>query len=218
MPDTTVYATRAELRKRIDYSGSGPSFNETEDAIQDAALEAWSRAVDGYCNDLFGQVTATKVFSAGWADRLVVPSLVSISASGLKTDDYGTATYSRTWATTDYVLWPSNAALETPARPYREIRIDRRTTSGGYTFPLGQLGVQVAGVWGWPAIPQIVVDVVLLETQRWLQQMEAPSGVVASAELGDVWIKPELNPTSKFLLSHVVRMGSAVALNVGVAA
>lgn len=210
MPDVTVYATKTELRARIDPTGV-QTYNATDDAVHDAVILALCRAVDGFCTDFFGQVTQTRVFTAQWPDLLVVPSLVSVSTNGLKTDDTGVGSYGTTWATTDYVLEPANAALETPARPYLEIRPDTRSTSTYRVFPTSQRGVQLAGVYGWPAVPSLVKEVVLLESQRMLQQIGSPTAVVASPELGAMMLEPELHPVSKLMLARLHRVGTAVA-------
>lgn len=212
MPDTTIYATRDELRGRMHPAG-GEVYSSTNDAIHDAALETWSRAVDGFCNDFFGQVTATRHFTAEWPDLLVVPSLVSIASNGLKTDENWSGVYSRTWDTSDYLLWPFNAATKVPARPYLEVRVDYRTSSNGWTFPLGPLGVELAAVWGWPAVPSVVKDVVLLEAMHWLEQLQSPSGIVGN-DAGEMEVTPALNPMSKLLLRQggYVRMGQTVVV------
>lgn len=211
MPDVTVYATKTELRARIDPTGV-QTYSATDDTVHDAVILALCRAVDRHCNDFFGQVTQTRVFTAQWSDLLVVPSLVSVSTNGLKTDDTGVGSYGTTWATTDYVLEPANAALETPARPYLEVRVDTRSTSTGRVFPVGiQRGVQLAGVYGWPAVPNQVKEVVLLESQRLLQQIASPTAVVASQELGAMMLEPSMHPVSKVMLAPFRRVGSAVA-------
>lgn len=211
MPDVTVYATKTDLRARIDPTGV-QTYSATDDAVHDAVILALCRAVDRHCGDFFGQVTQTRVFTAQWHDLLVVPSLVSVSTGGLKTDETGVGTYGRTWSATDFVLCPDNAALETPARPYLEIRVDTRSTSTGYAFPTTQRGVQLAGVFGWPAVPSQVKEVVLLESQRFLQQIASPTAVVASPELGAMMLEPSLMQVSRMMLAPFRRVGNAVAV------
>lgn len=207
MSASTRYASRTELRQRIDVSGT-QTWDAAFDTIHDQILDAVSRMIDGYCGQFFYQTASgARVFTAEWPDVLVVPPLVSISTNGLKTDETGTGTYNRTWATTDYLLWPDNASLEETARPYYEIRVDQRTPSQGLAFPLGQRGVQVTGVWGWLAVPDPIREVCLLEAQRMVQQAAAPAAIVASQELGQFIVEPQLHPTSKLMLRAFRRMG-----------
>lgn len=207
MSALTSYGSRADLRSRIDVSGT-QAWTSAEDSIHDGILDAVSRMIDDYCGQFFYlTASAARVFSAEWPDVLVVPPLVSITS--LKTDETGSGVYSRTWASTDYVLWPDNAALAVPARPYLEIRVDQRTTSQGLAFPLGQRAVEVTGPWGWPAVPGPIREVCLLESQRMVQQAQAPAAIVASPELGQFVVQPQLHPTSKLLLRPYRRMGMA---------
>jgi hypothetical protein len=213
MTSATRYATRAELRQRLDATDV-ESYGAAEDAIHEAVLDAVSAAIDDYCGQTF-YLTATgttRYYTAEWSDVLVVPPLVSVDASGLQTDDNGTGTYGTTWASTDFTLWPWNAAAEVPARPYTEIRVDERSTSTGNTFPTGQRGVKVTGAWGWPAVPPQVREVCILESLRMLQQLQAPSGVVASAEMGEFVVMPQLHPTSAMMLRPFRRMTARVAV------
>lgn len=210
MSATTRYATRIELRQRLDHTG-GENYSSTEDVVHEAILDAVSQAVNGYCSRAFYSLSATtRYFTALWADVLQVPDLVSVTT--LATDENGTGTYNRTWATTDYMLYPFNASDSDPAMPYTQIRMDTRTPGDGWAFPVGiPKGVKVVGTWGWPAVPAAVKEVTLLESLRLLQQLQGPNGVVASSELGAMIVLPQLHPTSKMLLMPYRRMGARVA-------
>lgn len=207
MSAATRYASRAELRERTDPTGT-QTWSATEDTVHDAMLDAVSRAIDDAAGQFFFQTAEeARVFTAAWPDLLVVPPLVSVSAGGLQTDETGTGSYDRVWSTTDYLLHPANAASSETARPYYEIRVDRRRPSLGLVFPTTQRGVQVTGVWGWPAVPDPVREVCLLETQRLIQQSASPSGIVASPELGQWLVQPKLHPTSVLMLTPYIRTG-----------
>jgi hypothetical protein len=213
MTTATRLAGLTDLRQRLDATGQ-EAYSAVEDAIHGGVLDAVSQTVSAWCGDQFYLTAAGTVryLTAEWADVLVVPSLTSIDTGGLVTDDNGTGTYGTTWATTDYILQPDNAAAEDPARPYTEVRVDWRTTSAGLTFPTGQRGVRITGRWGWPEVPATVREVVILEALRMLAQMQAPSGVAASAELGQWLVMPDIHPTSRMMLQPYRRMGARVAV------
>lgn len=202
------YATHDELQRRIDPQGS-QTWTAADEAIQDALLDSMSRAIDGVCSQFFwkSSAAAARVFTAEWPDILVVPPIASATGLVVKTDDTGVGTYGTTWASTDYTLWPFNAASEVPAQPWYEIRVDVRTPSTGNTFPTSQRGVEVTAIWGWPAVPDVIHEVCLLEAARMMQQIQSPSGVAASAELGQWLVMPRLHPTSVLLLSPFRRHG-----------
>ncbi len=121
---------------------------------QDVALrqlsERASRIVDRWCNRYFYVLVDTHLFDGG-RNELLVPDLVSIDASGLKTDDDRDRTFETTWASTDYLLAPANADPSTASnprsRPYTRVVVD--TDAGTKTsFPAGRRTVQIAGQWG----------------------------------------------------------------------
>ena len=123
-----------------------------EDTRLLALLENVSRITDRYCNRHFYVLNATRKFDGDGTLSLLVPDLTSVDTSGLKTDDNLDRTFETTWATTDYLLLPSNAdpttASNSSSRAYVrvEVDIDAGTKS---EFPAGRQTVQIAGQWGW---------------------------------------------------------------------
>jgi hypothetical protein len=115
-------------------------------------LENVSRQVDRYCNRHFFALSLTKKFDGDGTIGLLVPDLVSVDSNGLKTDDDLDRVFETTWASTDYLLLPSNADPATAgnpqSRPYNrvEVDVDAGTKS---KFPAGRETVQVTGQWGW---------------------------------------------------------------------
>lgn len=130
------YAHRDALKTRMN-------FDASEDAVYDAILEAVSRQIDTWTGRQFFARTATRTLSTPRTDRVLVPDLLAVTS--LKTDTDGDLSYGTTWATTDYVLLPSDAPLESPPRPYWELRT---APSGVNSFGTGLHNVQIAGRWG----------------------------------------------------------------------
>ena len=108
--------------------------------------------VDRYCNRHFHVLNAARKFDGGGTQRLLAPDLISVDASGLKTDDNKDRTFETTWAATDYLLLPSNAdptsAGNSMSRPYTSIDVDSDAGAKG-AWPKGRETVQVTGQWGW---------------------------------------------------------------------
>jgi hypothetical protein len=130
----------------LDITGTG------DDTRLRLVLENVSRLVERYCNRHFFELSATRKFDGGGAASLLVPDLLSIDASGFKTDDNRDRTFETTWAATDYLLLPSNADPATAgnslSRPYSAIEVDLDAGTKS-EFPKGRQTVQVAGKWGW---------------------------------------------------------------------
>ena len=144
---TNAYVSLDTLKSSgvLNITGTG------DDTRLRTLIENVSRMADRYCNRHFFVLSATRKFDGDGTLALLLPDLVSIDASGVKTDDDKDRTFETTWAATDYLLLPSNAdpasAGNPQSRPYSriEVDVDAGTKSG---FPAGRQTVQIAGQWG----------------------------------------------------------------------
>lgn len=174
------YATREEVKARMGLLES----QNADDATIDALREAASRKVERYCNRPVGHfygTTETRYFTAHDSDCVRVGDLISIAtASGLCTD-WGTRQYGTSWTSSDYDLWPANAALD--GRPYSEIRV---SPYGSRSFPeMIERGVRVTGVFGYQTLtPPEVREAVIQLVIRFFHRRNSPFGVVGSGEIG----------------------------------
>ncbi len=78
-----------------------------------ALLENVGRVFDRFSNRQFYVLSATLKFDGDGTQRILVPDLISVDSNGLKTDDNKDRTFETAWATTDYLLLPSNADPDT---------------------------------------------------------------------------------------------------------
>jgi len=129
----------------------------TDDTVMRKIAEAASRSIDQYCNRYFYTQSATKIFDG--AVTLWLPDLLSINASGLKTDEDGDYDYDNTYATTDYILY--GVGLEDTLNTFPKIRVEIDPNGNYSSFASGyKKGVQIAGIWGYgdgiSATPYIV--------------------------------------------------------------
>ncbi len=153
-----TYATLADLKGVLGVTST------TDDTVMRKMLEAASRSIDRYTNRFFHTQTGTKIFDG--ALTLWVPDLLSISASGLKTDEDGDYDYDNTYATTDYILY--GVGLEDTLNTFPNNRIEIDPNGDYSSFASGiRKGVQIAGIWGYgdgiSATPY-VVDTTLATT------------------------------------------------------
>lgn len=200
------YATARQLQDRLDAAGS---FTAAETALHNASLGAAADMIDEECGRTFHRETATLVFTPSDVTVLRVPDLVSVTT--LKTDEDGDQSYERTWSTGDYLLCPTNAQARERQYPYTEIHVNFATASLKYAFPVGlQNSVQVAGVWGWPSVPDAIQEVCILEAQRLISQSNAPSGVISN-DAGAAAVVPAMHPTSRRLLQPYRKTGIGAA-------
>ncbi len=130
-----AYASIADIKTALGVTST------TDDVVMRKIVEAASRMIDIYTNRFFYVQSATKTFD-GVGSRLWVDDLLSINASGLKTDEHGDLDYHTTLATTDYIVYPLNTFPKT--------RIEISDQSNYSSFAGGiKSGVQIAGKFGY---------------------------------------------------------------------
>ncbi len=134
------YASLTELKGILGITST------TDDTVMRKILESASRSIETYCNRRFYSTSETKYFDG--AVTLWIPDLLSINASGLKTDEDGDGTYENTYATTDYILY--GGGLEDTLNLYPKTRIEINLNGDYGSFGYGvKNSVQIAGVWGY---------------------------------------------------------------------
>jgi hypothetical protein len=101
-------------------------------------------------------------------DMAAAPTLIRIDA----TRD---GVFETTLISTDYELLPRNAIRGPEPKPYREIRL---LSTGSYTGWIFDSLVEVTAVWGWPSVPEAIVQatcqlvaILRLESPRATSQM-----------------------------------------------
>lgn len=143
-----AYATLDTLKSdsALDIDGTG------DDTRLRILLETASREVDRLCGRHFYTLAATRKYDGDGGLKLLIDDLIAIDTSGLKTDDNKDRTFETTWATTDYLLRPSNAdpttRMNPGSKPYTSVEVD---VDGGTedVWTDGFETVQIAGQWGW---------------------------------------------------------------------
>lgn len=144
------------------------------------AIAAASRAIDDICARRFWldtDDTSVRYYTARSRKLLEIDDIVVLTS--LETDNDGDGTFEETWTlNSDYVLEPLNA--EADGEPYTAIR---RHPNGSFRFP-GSLprAVKVTGQFGWPAVPDEIVEATGILASRLLRRSrEAPFGVIGFA-------------------------------------
>ena len=191
---TNLYSTVATLKTRLGITDT------TDDTTLGLVLTGVCRAIDGHCGQWFyrDSAAATRYYTAVSSSTVFIDPLVSLTT--LATDDYTNRDYTTTWASTDYNLQPDNAA--TMSQPYTWIETLPLTR---YTFPLVRGAVKVTGIFGWPAVPSAIGEAALLWSERLYKRKDAPFGVLAFPEAGEMRLLKEMDPDVITLLKPFVR-------------
>jgi hypothetical protein len=201
MAITNGYCTRAEFITHW----FPPNYTDTTDDLRiDSIITAVSRRIDTECGRHFYQASGVvRYYSPKYTDHLVIHDLLSLTS--LVTDEDGDRVYERTWSSTDYDLYPANAAVESQEAPYTWIELPPR---GNYTFPVGRRTVKITGNWGYAsAVPARITEACLLQSGRIYNRKNTPYGVAGSAEMGQAVVIPKLDPDVYGLIQAFMRVG-----------
>lgn len=156
---TNCYITLASLSAELQIP------DRLDDARLEQAISAASRQIDAHCGRAFWAEAsaAARQFQATSSTMVEVVDISTRTDLVVAIDEQDDGTFSTTLTeTTDFLLYPLNADLETPARPWNEIRaIDN------YNFPTGRRpGVQVTAKFGYPAIPDAVASACMIQAKN----------------------------------------------------
>src|SRR3972149_5087793 len=135
-----TYATIGDIKGVLGITST------TDDTVMRKIAEAASRSIDQYTNRYFYTQSATRYFDG--KVQLWLPDLLSINASGLKTDEDGDATFENTLATTDYILRGGGLEDSLNTLPYTRVEISMDSNYSSFASGIKK-GVQIAGVWGY---------------------------------------------------------------------
>jgi len=169
-----AYATVDEL---LDRMGHPTATSDALIARLDAALDAATTAIDSDTGRSFTSTTATKTFGATHHTELRVPDLVSVTT--LKVDDSDDGTFGTTIAASGYEL---DTYSTVAGWPYEIVRLTERDWPAGGRR---RRRIEIAGSWGWSAVPTPINQACTLLAARIAQRSSsALFGTQSFGELG----------------------------------
>lgn len=170
---TTGYATLAQLKRMRNIA------DDQSDELLTLALGAATSAIDKITGRSFGGADASatartyttrgRIVTDLDGDRLLVDDIATDTGLTVGVGDGVTFT-----PVTDYLTGPDNAAVL--GRPITSLRRDRGAWIDSQ--------VQVAAVWGWPAVPDDIALATLLLASRLYLRRNTPEGVATSTDWG----------------------------------
>jgi hypothetical protein len=175
------YATLSDVKAALRIPGA----DTQDDSLLEISIEAASRQIDGFCERVFTQSTATRIYRPTDVFTVDIDDLQSLTF--LKTDSDGSGVFSTTWSATDYQLNPLNGISGGIRSPYTQIR-----AVGEYLFPIyepqnvnaNEASVQIAGVWGFATIPTAIKQATIILSMRQFKRYDSPTGVMGFGDLG----------------------------------
>lgn len=160
----------------------------TLDTQMQQAINAASRAIDGYCGRRFWQdaTVVTRLYDAETPLTCEVDDISTATGLIVAVDLTGYGVYDITLTKdTDFILRPLNAAFEYPVQPWTELAIVLGSKAY-FPAPRQRPGVQVTAKFGWPAIPDDVFQACLIKASRLFHRKDSPQGVAGFNEFGPV--------------------------------
>jgi hypothetical protein len=184
---TNGYATLVDIKHPTVLNITDTDY----DTLLEVIVEAASRAADTTCNRFFYSSAETRFYTAENPNRIFVDDMNSTASITIYTDDDGDGTYENTWASTDFMLMPENAALNAFPATY----IDR-AINGNYSFPVGvPKGVKITATFGWASVPRAIKVAVIMQSNRIFKRLQTPLGQSSMTALGEQKLSiPKLDP------------------------
>lgn len=194
------YATLSDVKAALRITDT------VDDALLEISIEAASRQIDGFCERVFTQATATRIYRPTDAFTVDIDDLQTLTT--LKTDSNGNGTFDITWSATDYQLNPLNGISGGIRSPFTQIK-----ATGQYLFPIyeprnvnaNEASVQIAGVWGFSTIPTAIRQATIILSMRQFKRYDSPTGVMGFGDLGVMRVGA-VDPDIQALLQPFRRM------------
>lgn len=192
------YCGLEELKDRLGIT------DNIDDSSAQMAIQAASNWINEYCGQHFYRVTETRTFRPFNIWELPIDPLVSVTQ--LSVDTVGNGTFDQAWTqNVDYQLLLGENQYNVNAagvpRPYRRVQVLQAGKWFPFTWPYSHLDrIQIAGTWGWPAVPPGVSQACLVLSAQWFKEKDAPFGVAGVSDFGLVrvqtnpWVVEHLRP------------------------
>lgn len=197
-----VYVDATALHATLELQGTTFADADITQAIASA-----SRWIDEACGRRFYADTGdpvTRWFLPTNGGYAVIDDLYSFTSLSEMVDGG-----SSDWVQDqDFFFEPSNAPAD--GRPWTAIR----TIARPFIFPISQLQqgwagfdgrIQITGLWGWPSIPDPIVQATTILAGRLLNRSRTPTGIVALGMDGVGVRLPSLDPDVQALIGPYVR-------------
>lgn len=184
MAITNGYVTLAQVK---GYLGI-PVADTVDDTMLEQIVESASRSIDRIAGRYFYQdsTTSQRFYRAVSPVSLLVDDISTTTSLTVAVSTDGTNYSTPMVYDTDFIVEPFNAAAT--GRPYTML-----TAIGSQYFPYPwnyRPGVRVTARWGWPAIPDDIVECCLILSADLYKRKDSVGGVLGLSEMGAIRMSP----------------------------
>jgi len=182
---TNGYVTLNELKGYLDI----PTADATEDTLLEQIVEAASRSIDRIAGRRFylDSVASARYYRTNDPYSLLVDDIGSTTDLAVALDTSGGGTYPTAAVyNTDFIVEPLNALVQ--GRP-----VTLLTMVGAYLFPYPwnfRPGIRVTAKWGWPTVPDDIVEACLILSADLYKRKSSVGGVLGLSEMGAIRMSP----------------------------
>jgi len=193
------YATLAQVKAALRITDT------VDDALLGATITAASRFIDGHCNRNFQVASGTAIrdyIPTARMDPLIVDDITTVVS--VKIDEDLDRTFATTLRDIDFQLEPVNGLSFGEDYPYTRVR----PQEDGY-WPVAfekRATVRVEGTFGWPAVPDPVVQATILQASRLFTRYESPLGVAGFGDMGAMRVSFKVDPDVAMLVAPYRRV------------
>lgn len=184
MTITNGYVTLNQVKAYLGI----PVADTVDDAMLEQIVESSSRSIDRIAGRYFYQDagTSARYYRAVSPVSLLVDDISTVTGLAIAISTDGTNYSTAMVYDTDFIVEPFNAAAT--GRPYTLI-----TSLGTQYFPYPwnyRPGVRVTARWGWPSIPDDIVEACLILCADLYKRKDSVGGVLGLSEMGAIRMSP----------------------------
>jgi len=181
---TNGYVTLSQVKAYLGI----PVADTVDDAMLEQIVESSSRSIDRIAGRYFYQDagTSARYYRAVSPVSLLVDDISTTTGLTIAISTDGTNYSTNMIYDTDFIVEPFNAAAT--GRPYTLI-----TSLGTQYFPYPwnyRPGVRVTARWGWPSIPDDIVEACLILCADLYKRKDSVGGVLGLSEMGAIRMSP----------------------------
>lgn len=186
---TTTYCTLAEVKSALRIT------DNADDTALTRTIKAASRRIDQKCNRRFwiDDTVSARTYAIKTPMLVLVDDIATTTGLIVEIDTTGNGAWFTLTNGSDYQLEPLNAlAKGFPVNTIRSLNTQSFPTSTPTFWPTPyaqQALMRVTAKWGFPTVPDQVVEACIMLAARQFRRLDSPLGVAGFGEMGVVNVR-----------------------------
>ncbi|WP_330242010.1 phage gp6-like head-tail connector protein [Streptomyces sp. NBC_00525] len=175
------------------------SDDDTRDALLTTAINAATKLIDNETGRTFtlDAAASARVFVPSFGDLLIIDDVGAAAGVVVEVGSVGSTSWSELDSSA-YELHPLNALAK--GKPVTGLAAPASAGWGSRTR------VRVTARWGWPAVPDEVVQACMIQAVRLFKRKDSPEGIMGSDQWGLARLS-RVDPDVQALIAHLALPG-----------